>query len=212
MVVVERGTFMMGSPENEMGRGRDEKQHKVTLSNFYIGKMTVTQSLWFAVMNKNNNFNKKDCSPKSISWCNCEKFIEELNLLTGRKFSLPTEVQWEYTSRGGLLSQEFVYAGSNYINEVTLYKEKEHNIHRIANELGIFDMSGNVWEWCQDWYSDYPNCENVNPKRPVSGSRRVGRGESKSSSAQYCRISVRRGSLPTDYDYNYGFRLALLSE
>lgn len=190
MIHVEGGTFTMG------GRlGLEEMYspaaHQVTLSDYWIGETPVTQRLWKAVMKNNPSFfNDQDCPVESITWEDCDEFIKRLNKITGLKFRLPTEAEWEYAARGGKRSKGFFFAGSNNIDDVAWYKEnskgKTHPVAtKIPNELGLFDMSGNVWEWCQDWWhSNYQSMAENNPKGPdvPTGLGRVMRGGSYDSS------------------------------
>ena len=194
----------------------DEKPaHEVTLSSYYIGETEVTQELWEAVMGDNPSYFKKDDRPvEMVSWNDCQEFIGKLNRLTGKHFRLPTEAEWEYAARGGNRSKEYKYSGSNNLEEVAWYEGNSEDHTRSVgtkqpNELGLYDMSGNVWEWCADWYGGYSSEVQTNPTGPRSGSGRVNRGGSWRSGACICRSSNRDGSAP-DYRGNYlGLRLAL---
>lgn len=175
MVAVEGGSFMMGSPDDDPDAGgiySDEKpQHRVKLSNFAIGQTEVTQALWKVVMGDNPSSHKGYKKPVEwVSWDKCQTFISKLNALTGRTFRLPTEAEWEYAARGGKNSKGYKYAGSNDIDEVAWnINNSEETTHIVGtknpNELGLYDMSGNVWEWCQDWYdwTYYSNSPEINP-------------------------------------------------
>lgn len=225
MIAVEGGTFMMGSNDSEAERN-EKPIHEVTLSNYYIGETQVTQELWKAVMGNNPSHFKGDNLPvESISWDDCQKFIGKLNRLTGKTFRLPTEAEWEYAARGGQKSLGYKYSGSNNIDEVAWYEDnsltrtgwfgskRDQQTHPVAtkkaNELGIYDMSGNVWEWCQDWYGSYSSSAQANPKGLSSGSCRVNRGGSWGSYARFCRSSNRYFSVPTFRFSPLGLRLAL---
>ena len=217
MVKVEGGTFTMGATsEQGSDAGSDEKPvHQVTLSDFYLGKYEVTQEEWEAVMgNYPSEFKGSHRPVECVSWKDCRDFISKLNRLTGLNFSLPTEAQWEYAARGGKKSKGYKYSGSNTIGDVAWYRDnsssKTHDVGTKApNELGLYDMSGNVWEWCSDWYSSsyYSSSPSVNPTGPSSGSYRVFRGGSWNIIAHYCRVSYRHYDFP-DYRSNcLGFRL-----
>ena len=189
----------------------------MTLSSFAIGQTEVTQELWQAVMGSNpSNFKGAKLPVECVSWNDCQTFIEKLNQLTGKKFRLPTEAEWEYAARGGKNSKGYKYAGSNTIDDVAWYTNNSGSqTHEVAtkspNELGLYDMSGNVWEWCQDWYgsSYYSNSPQTNPTGPSSGSSRVLRGGSWDLYARYCRVSIRGISSPGNRIYYYGLRLAM---
>ena len=214
MIPVEGGTFQIGS--NDSDAYNDEQPvHQVTLSSFSIGQTEVTQELWEAVMGSNPSyFNGNKLPVERVSWNDCQTFIGKLNELTGKTFRLPTEAEWEYAARGGNKSNGYKYSGSNTIGDVAWYRDNSNSTtHEVAtkgpNELGIYDMSGNVWEWCQDWYGDYSSGSQTNPIGPSSGSYRVTRGGSWSINARGCRVSVRYFSYPTDTLYILGLRLAL---
>ncbi len=217
MVPVEGGTFTMGCT-NEQGDDcwDDEKPaHSVTLSGFYMGKYEVTQAQWKAVMGSNPSRFKGDNLPvEQVSWYDCQDFIRKLNQLTGEKFRLPTEAEWEYAARGGNKSRGYKYAGGNNIDEVAWYDgnsgERTHPVgKKRPNELGLYDMSGNVWEWCSDWYDEdyYGNSPQNNPQGPASGSSRVFRGGSWDYLAILCRSAFRYYLTPGYRNDLMGFRL-----
>ena len=232
MVAVQGGTFMMGTnmvpkvsknwlsfkkKETELDPEADPSEmprHEVTLSNYSIGQTEVTQALWRAVMGSNPSYFKGDNLPvECVSWDDCQEFIRRLNALTGQRFRSPTEAEWEYAARGGARSQGYKYAGGNNLGSVAWYEGNSgYETHSVGtkspNELGLYDMSGNVWEWCEDWYSSnyYSSSLSTNPAGPSTGSHRVCRG---GSNARNCRVSHRSGSTPTGCDINLGFRLAL---
>ena len=222
MVAVEGGTFWMGAADDDGEADSSERpRHEVTLSSYAIGQTEVTQALWQAVMGSNpSDFQGADHPVEEVSWNDCQKFITKLNALTGRTFRLPTEAEWEYAARGGQNSHGYKYAGGNDIDEVAWYENNADYVdvrgprpvaQKKANELGLYDMSGNVWEWCQDWYSSsyYSNSPAVNPCNTTSASFRVFRGGSWFDYARGCRVSYRYGSSPGHrYDY-LGLRLAL---
>lgn len=217
MVWVEGGTFRMGATSEQDGDAYDNEKpvHSVTLSGYYIGKTEVTQALWKAVMGRNwSRFKGDDLPVENVSWYDCQEFIRKLNSLTGQHFRLPTEAEWEFACRGGNNSRGYKYSGSNYIDNVAWYDGNSGgNTHPVAtkspNELGIYDMSGNVWEWCADWYGKYSSGAQTNPKGPYDGSYRVYRGGSWDSLARNCRSSNRFFNFPAYRYYFLGLRLAL---
>ena len=219
MVAVEGGTFTMGATEEQGSDVYDDEKptHQVTLSSYYIGKTEVTQELWQAVMGSNpSNFSGTNLPVERVSWNDCHTFVTKLNALTGKNFRLPTEAEWEYAARGGNKRKGYKYSGSNTIDDVAWYdsnsSSKTHPVATKApNELGIYDMSGNVYEWCSDWYSSsyYSSSSQTNPTGPTSGSLRVGRGGSWHTDARYCRVSYRNYYLPVNSNYYLGLRLCL---
>ena len=179
MIAVKGGTFQIGS---EDGPYWEKPVHQVTLSDYYIGETEVTQMLWVAVMLSNPSEHTFYYNPvENVSWDDCQTFIAKLNQLTGKNFRLPTEAEWEYAAKGGQKSKGYIYSGSNNIDEVAWYGDnsggESHMVKtKKANELGIYDMSGNVWEWCADWEADYPSEPQTNPTGPSTGYDRVYRG------------------------------------
>lgn len=185
MIRVEGGSFLMGSTSEQGSDSYDDEKpaHRVSLDDYYIGETVVTQDLWRAVMGDNPSHFKGGSLPvEYVSWDDCQEFLKQLNRKTGKTFRLPTEAEWEYAARGGRKSQGLKYAGSNDIDEVAWYDgnsgNKTHPVkQKAANELGLYDMSGNVREWCQDWYAgSYSSSPQTNPTGPSSGSGRVSRG------------------------------------
>ena len=226
VVYVQGGTFTMGCTfEQGSDCYSDETpSHRVTVSSFYIGKYEVTQKLWEAVMGNNpSGFKGGNLPVENVSWDNCQEFILKLNSKTGKTFRLPTEAEWEYAARGGNKSNGYKYSGSNTLRDVAWFGqcngntydngnsgEKTHSVgSKSPNELGIYDMSGNVWEWCSDWYGSYSSGSQTNPTGPSSGSYRVLRGGSWNYRAWRCRVSNRFDYYP-DYHDGFGFRLILV--
>ena len=224
MVYVEGGSFDMGATTEQGSDAYDSEYpvHSVTLSDYYIGRCEVTQELWLAVMGSwpgtapSNSYGVGANYPAYyISWNDCQEFVAELNRLTGRTFRLPTEAEWEYAARGGNKSRHYKYSGSNNIFDVAWHKgnsgDKTHAVGtKTANELGIYDMSGNVYEWCSDWYGSYSAGAQTNPQGPSSGTYRVLRGGSWNYNASYCRVSNRNYNDP-DFSFNgLGLRLVLV--
>jgi formylglycine-generating enzyme len=216
MVFVEGGTFNMGSNEAD-----DEKPiHAVTLSSFYIGKYEVTQKQWRDVMGSDPPDLKfkgcDNCPVERFSWDDIQAFLQKLNAkTTGKKYRLPTEAEWEYAARGGNQSKSYKFSGSNTCENVTWFinnsDSKTHNVGiKQANELGIYDMSGNVWEWCSDWYAKdyYQNRPSRNPTGASSGFSRVLRGGSWFNYDNFCRVSYRTFFIPAYRYYIVGFRVA----
>ena len=216
MVGIPGGTFWMGcSPADDECYDDEKPRHQVTLSSFSLGKYEVTQAQWRAVTNNNpSHFSGCDnCPVENVSWNDVQEFIRKLNQMTGENFRLPTEAEWEFAASGGTKSQGDKYSGSNSIGSVAWNGANSGGKtqpvgKKSPNELGLYDMSGNVFEWCSDWHGDYSSGSKTNPKGPTSGSHRVIRGGSWLS-FQACRVSY-RGYQPASYrHFNIGFRLAL---
>lgn len=219
MIAVESGTFIMGAtPEQGNDAHEDEyPTHEVTLSSFAIGETEVTQALWLAVMGNNPSDHAGDLNRPvdNVSWNECQTFISILNTITGKHFRLPTEAEWEFAARGGNESLGYKYAGSNTIDNVAWSGNNGDNTtHAVGtmlpNELGLFDMSGNLWEWVQDWYGNYSSNAQTNPKGPLSGEHRVRRGGSyQPYEGDYFRVSRRFKEAPEHQLNDVGLRLAL---
>ena len=217
MVYVQGGTFTMGATSEQGSDAFDWEKptHRVTLSSYMIGQTEVTQALWQAVMGNNPSKYKGDSRRpvEKVSWNDCQEFLSKLNSLTGQHFRLPTEAEWEFAARGGVNSRGYKYSGSNTLGNVAWYgANSSSTTHPVgtkqSNELGIYDMSGNVWEWCNDWYGDYSSGSQTNPQGPSSGSRRVLRGGSWYDDTGGCRVSIRSGINPDIRDNFNGLRLA----
>ncbi len=223
MVKVEGGTFTMGSDDSD-AESCERPVHQVTITkDFYIGETEVTQELWYAVMDSeptsgsSHGLGNKDPA-YDISWNDCQEFITKLNgLIESANFMLPSEAQWEYAARGGNKSKGYTYSGSNTIDEVAWYYSNSGSVaHAVAtkspNELGIYDMSGNVWEWCQDWSGDYSSAAVTDPEGPTTGTDRVLRGGCWLFNRAFtCRVSYRYCNTPIHSSPNIGMRLALSS-
>lgn len=216
MKPIEGGTFKMGSTDSE-ACGNESPVHSVTVSAFYMGETEVTQALWNAVMDYNpSRFTGDNLPVEKVSYNEIvNDFLPKLNHETGKNFRLPTEAEWEYAARGGNRSSGYKYAGSNSVNDVAWYTvtTKDNGTRavktKLPNELGLYDMSGNVWEWCQEWYSEYTQGSQINPLGLPSGSSRVLRGGSWDDGAKYCRVSHRYDFSPIYGGYRIGFRLVL---
>jgi formylglycine-generating enzyme required for sulfatase activity len=212
MIAVEGGTFQMGSTS---GYDDEKPVHSVTLSDYYIGETEVTQALWEAVMGSNPSIFIGNQHPvEFVSWNDCQTFISKLNELTGCTFRLPTEAEWEFAARGGTQSNGNTYSGSNTVGDVAWYGENSSGqTHDVAtkapNELGIYDMSGNVLEWCQDGFKEYSSNPQTNPTGSDQNNNRVYRGGCFGSEASVCRVSFRSRFYSTIALDILGLRLAL---
>lgn len=213
MIWVTGGRFVMGSDVSEA----DEKPaYEVTVDGYAISKYPVTQRQWLVLMGNNpSEFQGCDqCPVDKVSWNDVQRFIEILNELTGKRYSLPTEAEWEYAAKGGKEWKQYRYSGSDDIDEAGWYAGNSgRHPHPVGekkpNSIGLYDMSGNVWEWCLDWYNKnyYEQNESNNPIGPHSGSGRVRRGGSWFTQAINCKVTT-RNSVKQDYtDDIGGFRL-----
>lgn len=226
-VLIPVGTFSMGSPTNEPGRGSDETSHQVTISKpFYMQSTLVSQGQWKKVKGSNPSFFKKcgdDCPVENVSWDDVQDFIKTLNQLEGNnKYRLPTEAEWEYAARAGTTTPFFTgnclstdqanYDGNYPPKGCPKGKFREKTIQVgsfAANAWGLYDMHGNVFEWCQDWYGDYPSGNVTDPIGPLTGSGRVIRGGNWRAYAQFCRSAYRDAITPTSRNDIVGFRLVM---
>ena len=215
MIRVDGGTFMMGATSEQEEPDEDEKPvHQVTLSSYYIGETEVTQELWQAVMGNNPSKHKGTNKPVDrVSWNDCQEFILKLNQQTGMNFRLPTEAEWEFAARGGNKCKGYQYSGSNKLKEVAWSLNTigfSRNVkQRKANELGIYDMSGNVFEWCQDWYGSYNAGSQMNPIGASLDTHRVCRGGSWNFDIRNCRVASRSHFSPDVRSDIFGLRLVL---
>ncbi|MDR2585780.1 MAG: formylglycine-generating enzyme family protein [Prevotellaceae bacterium] len=230
MVFVKGGTFTMGCTSEQLSDcyGNEQPTHLVTLSDFYIGKYPVTQKQWEQVMGTSievqrdfdgpgfSLYGQGDNYPMYyVSWEDAQEFVRKLSSATGKKYRLPTEAQWEFAARGGTISKGYRYSGSNDINEVGWHdKNNNGTAHPVGlkkpNELGIYDMSGNIWEWCSDYYDDYKSDHQVDPMGPSTGLDRAMRGGNWECALHYCRVSFRDFN-PQEYRYHYlGFRVVMI--
>jgi len=220
MVYVEGGTFEMGCRYRFFGEASEDESpvHQVKLSDFYLAETPVTQALWKAVMGNNPSKFKGDNRPvESVNWGNCQQFIQKLNQLSGMNFRLPTEAEWEYAARGGKHYSKYKYAGSDNISDVVWCYEASSGMTypvktKQPNALSLYDMNGNVWQWCEDWYGRYSDSSQSNPKGPSSGSARVIRGGIWKNIASECRVTNRGSNAPVNSGNRLGFRLALVRE
>jgi len=215
MVKVDGGSFDMGGTD-DLAIANEFPVHRVTLSPYYIGQTEVTQALWKAVMGTNPSSVKGVELPVGgVSWNDCMTFITKLNTLTGRSFRLPTEAEWEFAARGGNKSNGYTYAGSDVVDKVAWYFDNacysygRRVAQRQPNELGLYDMCGNSYEWCADIYGDYQSGAQTNPQGPATGADRVIRSGSWFTPASDCRNSSRDYSAPDDAFVHFGLRLAL---
>ena len=214
LCLVEGGEFMMGDDNVEYDN--EKPAHQVRMDDFYIGKHPVTQELWQAVMGNNPSRFKGERRPvEQVSWIDAQDFLDRLNSRTGKKFRLPTEAEWEYAARGGKYSQDYKYAGSDRAKQVAWHDansgDETHEVGLLLpNELGLYDMSGNVWEWCADYYAQCHQRGTVdNPQGLGIGENRVLRGGSFFSYLRSCRAVNRYYDPPRRRDADIGFRLVL---
>ena len=226
MIKVDGGTFMMGATPEQEGEATDDERpvHEVTVSSFFIGQTEVTVGMWKAVLGYNpipyyipEYVPPLNAAASCVSWDDCQNFIAKLNEMTGRTFRMPTEAEWEFAARGGNRSHGYKYAGSDIIDDVAVFTGYRYPLVRtkFPNELGLYNMSGNVWEWCQDWFGPYGSEALVNPVGPESGTERVIRGGSYYlKDPTYCRVSCRMGAdpVPENYSENYPIGLRLVMD
>lgn len=212
MVLVTGGSFSMGGTSEQGGEAENNEKpvHSVTISSFYINKYEVTVEEWNAVMGIDTKNHRDDKKPISnVSWNDCQDFINTLNQLTGKRFRLPTEAEWEYAARGGRKTNNYKYPGSDDPSCVARTGDLGNVGSYRSNELGLYDMAGNVWEWCQDIYGPYDSFQKANPRGALSGKARVIRGGGFNSPNSDFRVSSRWWADPDTHRRNVlGFRLA----
>lgn len=217
MVKVEGGTFMMGGTheQGEEAFSDEKPPHKVTLSTFYIGRYPITQEQWKAVMGNNPSYFQGERHPvEQVDWMDCQEFVEKLSKMTGIRFRLPTEAEWEYAARGGRKSKGYKYSGGDLLPQIAWYNENSggtsHEVGQKApNELGLYDMSGNIWEWVHDWKGDYSEEALTNPTGPETGDERVCRGGGWNREHDRCRVSYRGDDQPDLRYRSLGLRVVM---
>ena len=217
MVFVAGGSFTMGCTfEQGSDCASDEKpSHEVQLTGFAIAKYEVTQALWKQVMGNNPSRFKGDSLPvENVTWDDVQVFLQRLNAKTGKNYRLPTEAEWEYAARGGQQSRQTMFAGGSELETVAWCSSNaENSTHNVGtrqpNELGLYDMSGNVWEWCSDYYGQYPSDKQTNPTGAKKGTARIVRGGCYAAVGRQCRVASRKSLYQGGKDYMTGFRLAM---
>lgn len=224
MVHVEGGTFMMGAKSENVDYKNELPAHMVTVDSYFISKYLITQELYEMVMGVNPSFCVGATLPvEQVSWYDAVEFCKKLSQLTGKNYLLPTEAQWEFAAIGGNGSKGYLYCGSDHIGDVAWFGQAHGNTYddgnsgehphpvgtKAPNELGIYDMSGNVWEWCRDWYSDYSEASLINPAGSSDGNTKIMRGGSWASSARSCRVTNRLEYDPSKHNNKRGFRIVL---
>lgn len=217
MVRIEGGTFQMGSTS---GRSNEKPLHSVTVNAFEMGKYEITQGQWKAVMGNNpSSFSVCDnCPVENVSWNEVQNFIKKLNAQTKKNYRLPTEAEWEFAARGGKKSRSYIYSGSNDVNIVAWFLDNsESKMHQVGtrqpNELGLYDMTGNVSEWCSDWYGAYVSSPEVNPKGSAKtdnlNQEKVIRGSTINTNSPNSKVTMRMKGFPSKAYATTGFRLVL---
>lgn len=217
MLRIEGGTFQMGSTS---GRSNEKPLHSVTVNSFEMGKYEITQGQWKAVMGNNpSSFSVCDnCPVENVSWNEVQNFIKKLNAQTKKNYRLPTEAEWEFAARGGKKSRSYIYSGSNDVNIVAWFLDNsESKMHQVGarqpNELGLYDMTGNVSEWCSDWYGAYISTPEVNPKGSAKtdnlNQEKVIRGSTINTNSPNSKVTMRMKGFPSKAYGTTGFRLVL---
>ena len=220
LIKVDGGKFQMGgTSEQEKARTDEFPVHWVTLSDYFIGETEVTNELWSAIMNSTPSiiFSQPEQPVNNVTWYDCQKFVNRLSSLTGLHFTLPTEAQWEFAARGGNKSKNYIYSGSNNLKDVGWFKNNSKSNVKVIkqlkpNELGIYDMSGNVYEWCSDWYGLYKSEDYVDPKGPESGTQKINRGASAGEKDALARVSSRYTNNPNSKFQAMGLRLVMIEQ
>lgn len=218
LIYVKGGTFDMGCTAEQGDACRDDEKpvHKVTVSSFYLAKYEVSQNQWEAIMGSNpSNFeNCEGCPVEKVSWNDIQNFLHKLNEKAGKNYRLPTEAEWEFAARGGLKSRKYKYAGADDIDSVGWHTGSANRTQAVGqkkpNELGLYDMSGNVWEWCADYKGAYNTASATDPKGPETGSYRILRGGGWYNEFEEARITYRDATLPDNRRYCSGFRVLLV--
>jgi len=217
MIFVAGGTFAMGCTNEQDGdcENNEKPVHQVTLSSFLISKYVVTQDLWTTVMGENPSYFRGNTRPvEMVSWEDVQVFISKLNIATGRRYRLPTEAEWEFAARGGNESEGYKFSGDNIVNLVAWFFNNSSYTSqpvglKAANELGLYDMSGNISEWCSDWFGSYSAEAQFNPQGPATGVSKILRGGGWISIYELCRVSSRDLRTPDERSSSFGFRLVL---
>ena len=220
MKFIVGGSITIGATPGQIREVADSAipPHMVVVANYYIGQYEVTQEEWESVMHSNPSNHKNPKFPvENVSYNDCIDFIRKLNAITNKTFRLPTEAEWEYAAREGSSDCTYRFAGSDHINDVAWNKENSNGMtHKVGtktpNALNIYDMSGNVWEWCSDWYSPYNDKKQINPTGPSIGNSRIIRGGGWGYGEWHCQVSYRQGLNPASFNDGLGFRLAMSSK
>ena len=218
MVKVESGTFYFRLDPKESKDTNVLNQHKVMISEFYISKYEVTESMWQKVMEDSSKTTAcEQCPVVNVSYDDVQQFIQKLNAKSGKNYRLPTEAEWEFAAKGAKKSKNHQFSGSENIKEVAYYMDNgDYKLQKVgqlkSNELGIFDMSGNVWEWCSDWHSENYTVQKNNPRGPSNGNKKVIKGGSFNSNLETCKINFRHSVKPDFKSENLGFRLVTIAD